>query len=67
MRLNKWKKVMSHCKNRILTATGSDEKDGPKPDGDTGSIASDEPDCGVYVRVNVYVSNVVPDVHLLYL
>jgi len=27
----------------------------PKPDDDTGNSGSDEPDCGVYVDVNVYV------------
>ena len=87
---------MSHCIETIFTATGSDERDGPKSNGnnaiqsdvegvtrntatgssakpeggtrsttaqsdfaepvvDTGSIAIDEPDCGVYVHVNMYV------------
>ena len=41
---------VNHESGNRSTATESDS-----PDGDTGSTATDEPDCGVYVHVNMYV------------
>ena len=51
---------MSCGTERIFTTTGgtsrnATESEVPKPDVDTGSSGSDEPDCGVYMPVNVYV------------
>lgn len=53
---------MSCYTERIFTTTGgtsrnATESEVTKPDVDTGSSGSDEPDFGVYMPVNVYVLN----------